>query len=222
MKAKGLPMSQEMVIAILERRKDMTRRVMRPQPVLDGLLWTFGGAAWDFRSKRVPVIPCHGMANRNPYGMPGDLCYIKEKWALRQGRDGVSPSQVSPRWFYREPVWFGCGDGSEPDTGQQRGRWRSGRFMPQWASRILVRITDVWVEQVQNISIRDCIREGIRHDATPEELRWIMATESGDYRHKEAFAALWDSINAARGFGWAANPWNWAYTIEIVEIGRAA
>lgn len=100
---------------------------------------------------------------------------------------------------------------------------KPGDFLwPQWASRILLKITDVRVERVQEISEEDALAEGVGHGFT-------MNAGYPDYQHikngvcevthddpRMSFASLWDSINAKRGFGWDANPYVWVIPFERV------
>jgi len=83
-------------------------------------------------------------------------------------------------------------------------KFRPSIHMPRWASRINLRVTDVRVERVQQISCggymapSDVQKEGCPFENDPakmgmDEIEW--------------FKTLWDSINAKRGLGWAENPW---------------
>ena len=97
-------------------------------------------------------------------------------------------------------------------------RWKRGylpsRFMPRRACRILLEVTKVRVERVQEISEADAIAEGIER---------IVVRGYGPgrpYRTSHPvseFADVWNSINARRGYGWDANPWAWCYTFKRVE-----
>lgn len=90
--------------------------------------------------------------------------------------------------------------------------WNPSIFMPRWASRITLEITDVRVERVQEITEEDARAEGF-----PGE-RW--ATGHGDYSEiapSEQFRELWDKLNASRGFGWDANPWVWVIEFKRIE-----
>jgi hypothetical protein len=86
--------------------------------------------------------------------------------------------------------------------------------MPRWVARIILEITEVRVERVQEIGYRDCVAEGIPpvpvydDGAEPETILRAIRDE---------FRTLWDSINAARGFGWEANPWTWAITFKRLK-----
>ena len=77
--------------------------------------------------------------------------------------------------------------------------------MPRWASRILLEITAVRVERAQDISVNDARMEG-----SPWDEHGFRS------EHRPWFIALWDSINAKRGYGWDVNPWVW-----VVEFKEA-
>ena len=82
-----------------------------------------------------------------------------------------------------------------------RTHWRPSIHMPRWASRILLEVTEVRVERVQDISEEDARVEGA--DCVALRCENVPTYRAG-------FSALWDSINAKRGLGWDANPWVWA------------
>ena len=83
-------------------------------------------------------------------------------------------------------------------------------FMPRWASRITLEVTDVRVEQVQEITNADAMAEGVGH---------LYGYEKDDpaVDGRIRFAELWDSINAMRGFNWGTNPWVWVVTFRKTE-----
>lgn len=76
--------------------------------------------------------------------------------------------------------------------------------MPKEIARIFLRVTDVRVERVQDITEQDAEREGVK-------------SYDPMFSSKEEFAVLWDSLNAKRGYGWDKNPWVWVYTFERIE-----
>jgi len=90
-------------------------------------------------------------------------------------------------------------------------------FMPRWALRITLEITDVGVERVQDITEEDakdewdpCIK-GNYFDVVSKD--FIDVTEAA---YRFGFHVLWDSINAPRGWGWHVNPWLWVVKFKNV------
>lgn len=120
-----------------------------------------------------------------PYGQPGDQLWVRETF------DDVHGSVL----YRANPE-----DAEDfPPCGGKRCHWKPSIFMPRWASRITLEIVGVRVERVQEITPDDARAEGVEHLYAP----------------RNAFANLWDSINAKRGYGWDSNPWVW-----VVEFRR--
>jgi len=73
------------------------------------------------------------------------------------------------------------------------------------AARIFLKVTNVRVERVRDISINDCIKEGIEnvHGFRSEIRNW--------------YSEFWDSLNAKRGYTWDSNPWVWVISFERTE-----
>lgn len=220
MKERPILFSAPMVRATLSDDKVQTRRVVKlPRHILhddvsltrlqpgyaDGVrpVWEYDGDPNAFSS------PC-------PYGVPGDRLYVKEATYLWCERvpDGTTKTG-RPKWRYvpmeGAPVHY-VADGHgkpttpivHPKTGNEWGwRYKTARFMPRWASRLTLEITDVRVERVQEISNADAKAEGVVFDGR---------------EYRESFCDLWDSINADRGYGVAANPLVWALTFKRVEV----
>lgn len=87
-------------------------------------------------------------------------------------------------------------------------RWRPSIHMPRQLARIFLRVTAVRVERVNEISYEDAVAEG-----------WDLATKQHPI---EWYRALWDSLNANRGFRWTDAPWVWVYEFERCEAQRGA
>ena len=75
--------------------------------------------------------------------------------------------------------------------------------MPRWASRISLEVTEVRVERVQEIKPDELFKEGTNERCSPLIALW-------------EFRALWDSLNAKRGYGWEVNPWVWVISFRRV------
>lgn len=196
----------EMVRAILDGRKTQTRRpVQLPK---DGLVWRWDGAWVDsgfedtgqymhiqFRCKSDPweADPRDQTLHRVgcPYGFPGDKLWVRETFA-----------------YYPDEkhVIYAASEGDELAAGgtNLKGCWKPSIFMPRWASRITLEITEVRVQRVQEITAADAIAEGILVD-------------DRQLRETPNFRQLWDSINAKRGFGWKENPWCWCLTFKRIK-----
>lgn len=87
------------------------------------------------------------------------------------------------------------------------------------AGRITLRLTDVRVERMQDISEADAIAEGI---TGPHDVGYQAYRVPGDSKPRyssavAAFEVLWDSINAARGYGWGVNPWVWVLVFDVIK-----
>ncbi len=103
--------------------------------------------------------------------------------------------------------------------------------MPRWASRILLEVTEVRVERVQEITEEGAIAEGVEREYMEPDPDNFHPPGSYGYISglhpfpegklhvgvKEAFEELWDSINEKRGFGWEKNPFVWVVTFKRVE-----
>jgi hypothetical protein len=201
MKERPILMNGEMVRAILEGRKTQTRRVLN--------------------STGLAKVRSDGLIDESyrPYGQPEDRLWVKETWTAFGDSKGCMVSKdLLPS---REIIY-------RADHPLADGPWRTPIFMPRWASRITLEITDVRVQRLQDISEEDAIAEGVSPQIVTEkdiqdtingtsephikELARILGP--GQFTAKFKYQELWDSINAKRGFGWDSNPWVWALTFK--------
>jgi hypothetical protein len=206
------------VQAILDGRRTQLRQVMKPQP-----------PEWCTQFGYTAFTPAGHISGRGdygegepaekffkcPYGAPGDLLWVRETFAYATDF-GYDTDYV----FYRASYANG---GIYDDV----KRWKPSIHMPRWASRIQLRITDMRVERVQEITEEDAKAEGIRAVTKDGELFKYCVYDMGDHSSIPwadmprdaitAFFTLWNTINAARGFGWDSNPWVWVVSFERVE-----
>jgi hypothetical protein len=198
MKERPILFNGDMVRAILDGRKTQTRRVIKPQPKIisthDGsmnILQITGKAPW-FNGD--PNHTC-------PYGVIGDRLWVRETWGLEPDMDeqlkddGLTPGQIEYEGYH---IGYKA-DGSGAYCVE---KWRPSIFMPRWASRIMLDITDVRVERLQEISEDDAQAEGVGY--------WGCDTI-------EVFEDLWNSINQKRGYPWSSNPWVWVIEFKVLE-----
>jgi hypothetical protein len=228
-----------MVKAILESRKTMTRRVVEPQPYMAparGLM----SSGWSFRSKK-PFIEMDGWLEADefagslaksfpcPYGQPGDRLWVRET-VFEEGDPMTSKFYNPPRYCYRatfegstEPfVDDGDGCAEINKDGTIRSPWCPSIHMPRRASRILLEVTAVRVERVQDISEEDAKAEGAPEIefGSMKQFPTSLIGLGGNIANKSyryGFYELWDSINAKRGFGWDVNPWVWVVSYKRIE-----
>ena len=210
MKERPIIFSGEMVRAILESRKTMTRRVIQPQPPTDERAepWT-----WDIDGK----FPRYALGWRDDediccaaicrYGQPGDRLWVREGIRRHFPLEATYTADLTPV--------MGKGPTGSSLYGRAQVAWLwkrdylPARFMPRWSSRINLEITSVRVERLQEISEADAIAEGISEwtkthgfagnfDGRVLITDWVLT-----------FADMWESINAKRGHPWESNPFVW-------------
>jgi hypothetical protein len=115
-------------------------------------------------------------------------------------------------WIYKGAFWRF----NEP-VDLERIKYYHSIFMPRKAARIFLRVEDVRVERVQDISESDAQAEGV-HSIDLFMLSQISSQPlSQKFSYKAAFYELWDSLNAKRWYGWDMNPWVWVYTFASIE-----
>lgn len=117
----------------------------------------------------------------------GDLLYAREAWCYNNF--GM---------FYRAD--WPNDDCPNMDFDDE---WRSPACMPREAARLFLRVKDVRVERVQDITKEDAIAEGY------SGVSWLDA--------KDIFITDWDERYAKRGYPYAANPWTFVSTVEKEE-----
>lgn len=216
-----------MVSALLEGRKTQTRRVLASLRGL-GKISEFGpsdtpGYDWHCRDRemRFHDLSDAEMRSRLPFAR-GDLLYVRECWRTLANSDGVKPRDMKG-WEVLDYI----ADQKE-DMASMFGRTRAAMHMPRWASRLTLKVTDVRVERVKDISEADAVREGLKECSTglPEDELRIWGTpgpqgqfdpELAAYSPREAFRRLWDSINSKRGYGWDENPWVIAISFDVIR-----
>ena len=223
-KSKPILFSGPMVKAILDGRKTMTRRIVKPQPdescwfPADArLAWSNGVQVEQVNGKQLVVKRCH-------YGQAGDRLWVREQHWFRKD-DGITayfdgsirthitagfPNHYCPATKPPPDDW--------PNNHKELGfRSVPSIHMPRWASRITLEITGVRVERLQEISNADAEAEGVR--ATEWAAKPLPLREQSLSVVKLAFSHLWESINGKGS--WEANPWVWAIAFRRLEPPHA-
>lgn len=131
----------------------------------------------------------------------GSLLWVREEFA----KDG---------W----QIWYraDCDKGPANEVCQYQdgsdfeGVWRPSTQMPRWASRITLRLTDVRVERIQQITCADAIAEGIMPAANSQTIDFDTPDPRARYR------AMWNYLNGRRGYPWESNPWVWRLSFDVI------
>lgn len=209
---RGMIFNGEMVRAILDGWKTQTRRIVKldhergmKNPVVRG---SNGSACY---------VGCHMAALLCPFGQPGDRIWVRETF---QGplvtEELFEEYRANPEKFETQQYCEYAADGGprpeycDLDDNLRHG-WRPSIHMPRWASRILLEITSVRVERLQDISQADAIAEGAppSHpsiDAVSREYEFPDFSRSW-------FGQTWWQIYGEES--WNNNPWVW-----VIEFNR--
>ena len=192
-----------MVRAIIEGRKTMTRRVVKP-----------GTAKLIEECMADPLanlnIGLHKGRIKPPYSV-GDRLWVRETWkASLTCPDACRCSQKDNGIIYRADM-AQCGF---------KHKWKPSIFMPRRASRITLEVTHVRAERLQDISEKDAIAEGVERI---ENLNGMQTFGYRDYsgrtagflRARQSFATLWGSIYGEGA--WDANPWVWVTKFKVLN-----
>lgn len=197
--------STSMVQAILDDRKSMTRRVVKPQPDENGVEFMPNAPSldweqvykdiwrpwiWDTEEGESIMKDC-------PYGQPGDLLWVRESWCKITN----ASKEEDNRLHYRA------------STGKNNFTWKPSIHMMKSDARIWLQVTDVRVERLNDISEEDAIAEGILKINTGYYKNYLYDT--GGIPPFASFRSLWQSINGPES--WDANPWVWVVSYKVVS-----
>jgi len=193
MKLHPILFSTPMVQAILDGRKTMSRRIVKPQLEIDP-----GENTLNFKRKFWidTIKDINQFVQFCPYGQPGDILWVREKW-----NDGCMGGYI----------YAGGRTEQELKEYAYAYKWRPSIHMPKAACRIFLRITDIRVERLQDITEEDAKMEGLSPTHTLQYKNWCI--ESSYFTEaKKSFQSLWANINGPDS--WNSNPWVWVVSFE--------
>lgn len=240
--------SGEMVRAILDGKKTMTRRVVNDFYVHDLEI----ASGFVEGSTKKSNIGKFCFANQYPnsgalrdaeyvkcsYGKVGDRLWVRETWI--QGYDdplieseGDDKNAVSiiykadGKEEYRSCSAETAENWGDFSADNEMVGFKSPIHMPRWASRILLEITDIRVERLQDISEVDAVKEGVKSwqvNCSHNGLKTVYKDYSDihndviTYNNPIAsFKTLWDTLNAKKDYPFSRNPWVWVVEFKVVE-----
>lgn len=190
---------EEDVRATLEGRKSCTRRLVKFLPG-ENPNWTgyIKDGAMLYNGKNEPCI------EKTPY-KPGDILYVRETWHKYTKRVGKGESCHLAEFYGYKASIANSEDANEP--------WKSPACMPKEAARIWLKVTDVRVERLQEISAESTLAEGAdKYIHTNGGLDENMTITS--------FIGIWNSTikkSDLDSYGWDANPYVWVIEFERCE-----
>ena len=203
MTIKPILFNTEMVRAILDGRKSCTRRIIKLQPdekhtyplgfVNDSTeikdVGSFGFGTSEYVGSIQYVKP--------PY-QPDDILYVRETWCKDKYRYMYRANYSENEKFYHGGV-------------EEKVKWHPSIHMPKEAARIWLKVTDVRVERLQEITIDGIRREGLSS----------IAVYAGDMEIAlKEWELIWNSTIKKPDlnlYGWNANPWVWVIEFERCE-----
>lgn len=206
MAIKPILFNTEMVRAILDGRKSCTRRNVKPQPTA-----RYGAQC---------IKP--------PYQL-GDILYVRETWQCWRAHRYEATADIRFR-AGGDDVKLKFANGNTDSINRldydafvhkwfsHNCEWKPSLFMPKEAARIWLKVTDVRVERLQDITVDGCHREGINIETSA-----VTDGETLNRNHDfslEKFETLWDSTvkkSDLDRYGWDANPYVWVIEFERCE-----
>ncbi len=222
MSVKPILFNTEMVRAILDGRKSCTRRVMKPQPQ-SRLCYTYAGSRngcigkWTYPNKgahefwgeeyKLPEnIKDEELSKQwNPPYHTDDILYVRETW------------KNAPNGYYYYEDW-------QRDNIADVTKWKQSIHMPKEAARIWLKVTDMRVERLQDITPKDAENEGVGNlfyeDIGYSEKNYGTEVDPEYGIAKEQFSWLWDSTikkSDLDRYGWEANPYVWVIEFEVCD-----
>jgi len=197
---KSIIFTGDSIRAIMDGRKTMTRRPIKPQPKIVTAIYPDASIETELLFRNGDQrIHC-------PYKIGQEL-WVRETFA-----HCPTDFKDTKGIIYKADAKYNDYVGGH--------EWLSPRFMPRWASRITLKITDVRVQRIQEISDEDAIVEGVEVHLD-DGVAYYGPLNRGHADPRIAFKWIWDSIYLKKGMGWDLNPYVWAIAFEKTNQGGA-
>lgn len=242
MKTRPILFNGDMVRAILDGRKTQTRRPVMPQPFMGDKGWfdadlanhikrvefsADGGTWWwlaNYTHDDDRGYSQGGYDAKCPYGVPGDELWVRETFNTMSAHwcDVLRSGTADPEEMTQARK-FACDYRADRADKPYPFKWTPSIHMPRWASRLTLRVTDVRVQRVKDITEDDARAEGAqRFDAIPvgrlgSPARWSMGTPTTTDQclgtPRFAFGNAWEKAYGQAA--WDSNPYVWAISFEV-------
>ncbi|MBS6465496.1 MAG: hypothetical protein KH381_01965 [Clostridium sp.] len=207
MAIKPILFNTEMVRAILDGRKSCTRRIVKHdvEAILNSPYHKEHPEVEDEQIISKLCIP--------PY-QPGDILYVRETWQYLYELDGNEQIiEGTGKYYYAatDTIPFDTYVDASGVT-HERVPWHPSIHMPKEAARIWLKVTNVRVERLQEITPQGAWKEGARCSC--------LHPVPDCAGNKTAFVNIWNSTikkSDIDRYGWDANPWVWVIEFEQCE-----
>lgn len=242
--AKPILFNTEMVRAILDGRKKVTRRAVRykyDNTEMEMKTDKYGtrlieiqkdieGETYGTRKDGTTWRKIRGYIEKKPPYRRGDILYVRETWQYAYDLDdndqiieetgryyyAAGPDDALPHFTH----WL------DATTGEYKGcmPWHPSIHMPKEAARIFLQVRNVRVERLQDMTAEDCKKEGGETDRylDMQEEAGICGIQCETLKDYFAYS-IWDSVvpkQELNKYGWDANPWVWVIEFERLEVGE--
>jgi len=223
-KMKGIIFSTPMVQRVLNGTKTMTRRLVKPQPNLKGRYWRCDGI-WgtddggdgqfyieEICSDREPSER-YAVIDKPAYQV-GDICYVKETWNVLDKPNGTQ------EYLYRAQENV-TGAIIKDSIAVTVCKWKTSLFMPRAAARTFLRIEEVGIERLQDITEEDAKAEGFTKSGKSCAYLDVFLRK-GDAQciwvcESKCFVNYWDHLyRKDTKKQWNVNPWVFKYRFKVL------
>jgi hypothetical protein len=223
-KERPILFSTPMVKDILEGRKMVTRRVVKPDEWVNDYdklgCGIYNPALTDKNGDLFPgpdtfgIIADDGeLCLKSPYGKPGDILWVRETFEILDYWEDSKSVHVLYEGGATAVCHLNDSEWKKFMNWQERCERKPSLFMFKSICRLKLEIVSIGVERLQDIAEEDAKREGI-YECTDPLGGWTYKDSFGWPTAKEAFQALWISINGAES--WEANPWVWVISFRKI------
>lgn len=201
--AKPILFNTEMVRAIFDGKKTQTRRVVGDVGIAQYFdIWTY------HKKKRQAVF----MGFEKPIYINykydiSDILYIKETWA------------VNPE-FSDEIIYKADDTDDDWKINYENFNWKPSLFIPKEYARLFLKVTNVRVERLQDISNEDCLKEGVKRNVDGAGKNWYSSSLDIEAEYDNPiypFRLIWNKT-AKDGYKWEDNPYVFVYEFEKILI----
>lgn len=227
MAEKSIRLTTEEVKAVLDGRKTQKRIVIKglgnswhvsqllgdwglskPPEIKDGVLY------WELQTE---VDDSRVFKANLPY-KPGDILWVRETWKYYEKAVGYAEN------FHVEKFLAYKADQDNNNIQKSsewfEGNWRASIHMPREAARLFLRVTNVRVERLQDITDSDGWNEGFERDMPFCDINECDSCLD-ECSSRSKFRTVWNSTIKKKDldkYGWNANPWCWVIEFERVEL----